>query len=75
MATTYRWVSCCAGDGIEAEEHGGEDGHDEDVDIETVDEEPEQAPQEEGDAEKPAPGAEEQLQPSQAETQVWMQHT
>ncbi len=55
---------------MEAEEHGGEDGHDEDVDVEAIDEEPEQAPQEEGDEAKAAPAAEES-QPAQAETQVW----
>lgn len=61
---------CCAGDGVEAEEHGGEDGHEEDVDIENVEEEPEEAPQEEGDEAKAASAAEEP-QLGQAETQVW----
>ena len=54
---------------MEAEEHGGEDGHDEDVDVDTIDEDPEQAPQEEEDEGK-APPAAEQRQPTLAQTQV-----
>ena len=59
----------CPGEGMEAEEHVADDGHDEDVDIETVDEEPEQAPGEQGEEEK-AHSAAEEPQPSSAETQV-----
>ena len=51
---------------MDAEEHGGEDGQDEDVDIERIDEEPDQAATEEGDEQKPA----DEIQPGQLEAEV-----